>query len=51
MPMSFEERADLETAVFIGNLKLMCEIFTDHTLPDELPEWIEEAFREMNIRR
>lgn len=38
------------TLEFRDTLRTMCEIFDDHTLPD-LPEWIEEALRELTIRR
>lgn len=34
---------------FKDTLNTMCEIFADHTLPD-LPDWIEEALDELNIR-
>ena len=48
--MSIEEKMDLETAVFKDDLRTMCEIFADHTLP-ALPEWVEEALEELHIRR
>lgn len=41
---------DDRTREFIETLRTMCEIFEDHTLPP-LPEWIEEALEELNIRR
>ena len=48
--MSIEERMALETAVFKDDLRHLCEIFADHTLP-ALPEWIEEALEELHVRR
>lgn len=48
--MSIEEKMNLLTAVFKDDLRTMCEIFADHTLP-ALPEWIEEALEELNVRR
>lgn len=48
--MSFEERLELEAATFKDDLRHLCEIFTDHTLP-ALPEWIEEALEELHVRR
>lgn len=44
--MNINERIDLETMVFIDNLRYMCKIFSDHTLPD-LPEWVQEALDEL----
>ena len=38
------------TLEFVETLKTLCDIFDDHTLPP-LPEWIEEALEEMNVRR
>lgn len=48
--MSIDERIKLQTVVFIDDLRTMCEIFADHTLP-ALPEWIEEALEELGTRR
>lgn len=39
---------DLECE-FRDTLNTMCEIFADHTLP-HLPDWLEEALDELNIR-
>ena len=39
---------DLEIE-FEETLTTMCEIFADHTLPS-LPDWLEEALDELNIR-
>lgn len=47
--MTIEEKMALEPAVFKDNLRHMCEIFADHTLP-ALPEWIEEALEELHIK-
>lgn len=47
--MNADERMNLQTAVFIDDLRTMCEIFADHTLP-ALPEWLEEALEELHIR-
>ena len=47
--MTPEEKMALATAVFRDDLRHMCEIFADHTLP-ALPEWVEEALEELNVR-